>query len=182
VLVTVAEGALPVAVDAEVDVEVEEFGVWVVSDDVVAGGEVAVSGTAEVELELDVDVDDGEVVDVDVEDVVEEVVDVDVEDVVEDVVDEDVEVEDEGVEIATNVEDVVVVGLDEDEVDTELDGVGAEVAVDEVETADTLDDVVTAKPHPLAGAGILSSSCPECPCLVESSSTSMSTNLLSPAE
>ena len=85
-LVTVAEGALPVAVDAEVDVEVEEFGVWVVSDDVVAGGEVAVSGTAEVELELEVDVDDGEVVDVDVEDVV------------EDVVDEDVEVEDEGVE------------------------------------------------------------------------------------
>jgi hypothetical protein len=182
VLVTVAEGALPVAVDAEVDVEVEEFGVWVVSDDVVAGGDVAVSGTAEVELELEVDVDDGEVVDVDVEDVVKEVVDVDVEDVVEDVVDEDVEVEDEGVEIATNVEDVAVVGLDEDEVDTELDGVGAEVAVDEVETADTLDDVVTAKPHPLAGAGILSSSCPECPCLVESSSTSMSTNLLSPAE
>ena len=188
-LVTVAEGALPVAVDAEVDVEVEEFGVWVVSDDDVAGGEVAVSGTAEVELELDVDVDDGEVVDVDVEDVVEEVVDVDVEDVVEEVVDvdvedvvEDVEVEDEGVEIATNVEDVAVVGLEEDEVDTELDGAGAEVAVDEVETADTLDDVVTAKPHPLAGAGILSSSCPECPCLVESSSTSMSTNLLSPAE
>ncbi len=186
-LVTVAEGALPVAVDAEVDVEVEEFGVWVVSDDVVAGGDVAVSGTAEVELELEVDVDDGEVVDVDV---VEEVVDVDVEDVVEDVVDVDVEVEDEVVEddvddedeIATNVEDVAVVGLEEDEVDTELDGAGAEVAVDEVETADTLDDVVTAKPHPLAGAGILSSSCPECPCLVESSSTSMSTNLLSPAE
>ncbi len=167
VLVTVAEGALPVAVDAEVDVEVKEFGVWVVSDDVVAGGDVAVSGTAEVELELDVDVDDGEVVDVDVEDVV------------EDVVEDDVDDEDE---IAANVEDVAVVGLEEDEVDTELDGAGAEVAVDEVETADTLDDVVTAKPHPLAGAGILSSSCPECPCLVESSSTSMSTNLLSPAE
>ena len=154
-----------------------------VSDDDVAGSDVAVSGTAEVELELEVDVDDGEVVDVDV---VEEVVDVDV----EDVVDVDVEVEDEVVEddvddedeIATNVEDVAVVGLEEDEVDTELDGAGAEVAVDEVETADTLDDVVTAGPHPLAGAGILSSSCPECPCLVESSSTSMSTNLLSPAE
>ena len=124
-----------------------------VSDDDVAGSDVAVSGTAEVELELEVDVDDV-----------------------------DVEVEDEGVEIATNVEDVAVVGLEEDEVDTELDGAGAEVAVDEVETADTLDDVVTAEPHPLAGAGILSSSCPECPCLVESSSTSMSTNLLSPAE
>jgi len=155
----------------------------VVSDDDVAGSDVAVSGTAEVELELEVDVDDGEVVDVDV---VEEVVDVDV----EDVVDVDVEVEDEVVEddvddedeIATNVEDVAVVGLEEDEVDTELDGAGAEVAVDEVATADTLDDVVTAEPHPLAGAGILSSSCPECPCLVESSSTSMSTNLLSPAE
>ena len=176
-LVTVAEGALPVAVDAEVDVEVEEFGVWVVSDDDVAGGEVAVSGTAEVELELDVDVDDGEVVDVDVEDVVD--VDVEVED---EVVEDDVDDEDDEDEIATNVEDVAVVGLEEDEVDTELDGAGAEVAVDEVETADTLDDVVTAEPHPLAGAGILSSSCPECPCLVESSSTSMSTNLLSPAE
>ena len=145
-----------------------------VSDDDVAGSDVAVSGTAEVELELEVDVDDGEVVDVDVEDVVD--VDVEVED---EVVEDDVDDEDE---IATNVEDVAVVGLEEDEVDTELDGVGAEVAVDEVETADTLDDVVTAKPHPLAGAGILSSSCPECPCLVESSSTSMSTNLLSPAE
>ena len=145
-----------------------------VSDDDVVGSDVAVSGTAEVELELEVDVDDGEVVDVDVEDVVD--VDVEVED---EVVEDD---EDDEDEIATNVEDVVVVGLDEDEVDTELDGVGAEVAVDEVETADTLDDVVTAKPHPLAGAGILSSSCPECPCLVESSSTSMSTNLLSPAE
>jgi len=146
----------------------------VVSDDDVAGSDVAVSRTAEVELELEVDVDDGEVVDVDVEDVVD--VDVEVED---EVVEDD---EDDEDEIATNVEDVAVVGLEEDEVDTELDGAGAEVAVDEVETADTLDDVVTAEPHPLAGAGILSSSCPECPCLVESSSTSMSTNLLSPAE
>ena len=145
-----------------------------VSDDDVAGSDVAVSRTAEVELELEVDVDDGEVVDVDVEDVVD--VDVEVED---EVVEDD---EDDEDEIATNVEDVAVVGLEEDEVDTELDGAGAEVAVDEVETADTLDDVVTAEPHPLAGAGILSSSCPECPCLVESSSTSMSTNLLSPAE
>jgi len=135
VLVTVAEGALPVAIDDEVDVEVEGTGVWVVSDDDVAGGDVAVSGTAEVELELDVDVDDAEVVDV----VVEEVVDL--------VVEEVVEVED-----------------------------------DEDEAGDTLDDVVSAKSQPLAGAGILSFSCPECPCLVASSSTSMSTNLLLPAE
>ena len=148
-----------------------------VSDDDVAGSDVAVSRTAEVELELEVDVDDGEVVDVDVEDVVD--VDVEVED---EVVEDDEDDEDDEDEIATNVEDVAVVGLEEDEVDTELDGAGAEVAVDEVETAGTLDDVVTAEPHPLAGAGILSSSCPECPCLVESSSTSMSTNLLSPAE
>jgi len=119
VLVTVAEGALPVAIDDEVDVEVEGTGVWVVSDDDVAGGDVAVSGTAEVELELDVDV----------------------------VVEEVVEVED-----------------------------------DEDEAGDTLDDVVSAKSQPLAGAGILSFSCPECPCLVASSSTSMSTNLLLPAE
>ena len=149
-----------------------------VSDDDVAGSDVAVSRTAEVELELEVDVDDGEVVDVDVEEVVEDVVE-DVVEVEDEVVEDD---EDDEDEIATNVEDVAVVGLEEDEVDTELDGAGAEVAVDEVETADTLDDVVTAEPHPLAGAGILSSSCPECPCLVESSSTSMSTNLLSPAE
>ena len=98
------------------------------------------------------------------------------------VVVEVVDTEDEDVEIVAKVEDVDVVELEDDEVATELDDTGADVAVDEVESGDTLDDVVTTEPQPPAGAGILSSSCPECPCLVASSSTSMSTNLLSPVE
>ena len=98
------------------------------------------------------------------------------------VVVEVVKTEDEDVKIAAKVEDVAVVELEEDEVATELDDVGADVAVDEVETGDTLDDVVTTEPQPPAGAGITSSAWPECPCLVASSSTSISTNLPSPVE
>ena len=178
----VVDGASPAAADTEVGVEVEGSGAWVVSVDDVAGIDVAVSGTAVVETELEVEVVDGEVVDVvvDVDVVVEDVEDVEV--VVDLVVVEVVKTEDEEVEIAAKVEDVDVVVLEEDEVVTELDGAGAVVAVDAVESGDTLDDVVTTELQPPAGAGILSSSWPECPCLVESSSTSISTNLLSPAE
>ena len=188
-LVTVVDGASPVAADTEVGVEVEGSGAWVVSVDDVAGIDVVVSGTVVVETELEVEVVDGEVVEVVVDVVVEvvevveeEVAGVVVEVVVDLVVVEVVDTEDEEVEIVAKVEDVDVVELEDDEVATELDDTGADVAVDEVESGDTLDDVVTTEPQPPAGAGILSSSCPECPCLVASSSTSMSTNLLSPVE
>ena len=130
---------------------------------------------------VDVVVDEVEVVDVVTTDV-EAALTIVVEDV------NIVKVEDEEVETAASVEDVVLVSLEEDVVNNVLNGAGADVAVevvvmvDAVESGDKLDDVVTIESQPPAGAGILSSSCPECPCLVESSSTSISTNLLSPAE
>ncbi|MFM7761351.1 MAG: hypothetical protein ACKO73_00090 [Acidimicrobiaceae bacterium] len=207
-LVTIAGGESPVAADTEVgdDVEkVEETGAWVVSDEDVTGSDVAINVVAVVATRLEVEVVDGEDVDV-VDDIavvlvvvveVEVVVVVveDVEDVVMavevvslnvvDVEDEDVEdedVEDEDVEVATTVEDVEGVELMVDEVEAVLVEVGAEVAVDEVDSEITADEVVTTGPQPPAGAGILSSACPEWPCLVASSSTSMRTNLLSPVE
>lgn len=200
-LVTVAGGESPVAADTEVGVdveEVEETGAWVVSDADDVGTDVVISETAVVEVvetRLEVEVVDGEDVDV-VDDVaVVLVVVVEVEVVV--VVVEDVEdvvmavevvslnvvdVEDEDVEVATTVEDVEVVELVVDEVEAVLVEVGAELAVDEVDSEITADEVVTTGPQPPAGAGILSSACPEWPCLVASSSTSMRTNLLSPVE
>ncbi len=141
------------------DVVVEDVVVLVEVEDVVVLVEVE-----EVVVEVEVVVD--EAVDVVTADVVVALIVVVVEDV----------------EIAASVEDVAVIELEEDEVNTVLDEAGAVVTVDAVESGDTLDDVVTTEPQPPAGAGILSSSCPECPCLVASSSTSMSTNLLSPAE
>lgn len=200
-LVTVAGGEPPVAADIEVGVdveEVEETGAWVVSDADDVGTDVVISETAVVEVvetRLEVEVVDGEDVDV-VDDVaVVLVVVVEVEVVV--VVVEDVEdvvmavevvslnvvdVEDEDVEVATTVEDVEVVELVVDKVEAVLVEVGAELAVDEVDSEITADEVVTTGPQPPAGAGILSSACPEWPCLVASSSTSMRTNLLSPVE
>ena len=70
---------------------------------------------------------------------------------------------------------VVVVEVDEEVVvEADVVVVGA-VVVEDSESDPT-------EPQPPAGAGITSRACPACPCLVESSSTSISTNLLSPAE
>ena len=48
-LVTVVDGASPVAADTEVGAEVEESGAWVVSDADDVGSDVVISETAVVE-------------------------------------------------------------------------------------------------------------------------------------
>ena len=48
-LVTVTDGASPVAADTEVGAEVEDSGAWVVSDADVVGSDVVISETAVVE-------------------------------------------------------------------------------------------------------------------------------------
>jgi len=73
------------------------------------------------------------------------------------------------------VDEVVDVDVDEEVVVKAVVVVVEAVVVEDAESDPT-------EPQPPAGAGITSSAWPECPCLVASSSTSMSTNLPSPVE
>ena len=76
---------------------------------------------------------------------------------------------------AVVVDEVVDVDVDEEVVVKAVVVVVEAVVVEDAESDPT-------EPQPPAGAGITSSAWPECPCLVASSSTSMSTNLPSPVE
>ena len=135
--------------------------------DVVVEVEVVLDEVEEVVIEVEVEVVVAEAVDVVATDVVVVLI-VDV------VVTADVVVVLIGAVVVVVVV-VVVVEVDEEVVvEADVVVVGA-VVVEDSESDPT-------EPQPPAGAGITSRACPACPCLVESSSTSISTNLLSPAE